>query len=89
LKDNNLSDEDRRSMQIPTGVSFEVEPDAESLADIRMLVRHRTWLVEVSWRREHGLIVRPIEGYTSAPLAQLPLETSEKERMLHPSESEA
>lgn len=89
LRESSFSDEELHSMQIPTGVSFEVGPDAESLADIRMLVRHRTWLIEIVWNRQHGLVARPIEGLRGASLASLSPESSERERALRPPESES
>ena len=89
LRGSSFSDEERHRMQIPTSVSFEVGPNAESLADMRMLVRHRTWLIEVVWNRQHGLVARPIEGHPSTSSASLSPEPSERERALRPPESES
>jgi hypothetical protein len=63
------SDEERHSMQIPPSVSVEVGSDANSLADCKMLVRHGTWLIEITWTDQHGLIARPIEGHRCATSA--------------------
>jgi len=88
IMNDGLSDDERRRMQIPPGVSFEIGPDAESLADLRMLVRYKTWLVEITWHGQHGLMVRPLEGHRIATLVPPSLETSDLEHSLRPPEKE-
>lgn len=66
LRRDGLSDEERHSLHLPAGVSFESGPYAESLTDMMMLVRHRSWLIEISWHGQNGLTVRPIEGHRSS-----------------------
>jgi hypothetical protein len=83
-----FSGEVRESMDIPAGVTVEAAPDSRSLADLTMWIRHRTWLIEVTWRPEHGLVVRPVEAPSSAASASLSVHADDEERAMGTSESE-
>ncbi|MGV1009480.1 MAG: hypothetical protein ACOYBY_12830 [Dermatophilaceae bacterium] len=82
LTRDGLSAEARRSLHIPPGVSFKADPDARSLTDMTMLVKHKTWLIEISWDGQDGLTVRPLEGHRGTTSASLSLETSDQVRSL-------
>jgi hypothetical protein len=89
LKSNGLSDEDRSRLHLPAGVRFEVGPDAERLADITMLVQHKTWTIQITWHDRHGMIVRPLKGHRNRSLASPSSDASESVRSLLPSDDEA
>ncbi len=63
LNVNALTAESCSHLDLPTGMQFYVNPDARELADIKVLICHKTWTIEITWHDEHGLIVRPIAGH--------------------------